>query len=201
MTEMPELRLLRIALGKSSLARRLASAPGGWRTLSQAELSDLGLTGTEQRRVAALQTLTRHGYPELPKHTLASAAEVARVYGERMGGLVHEEIYAVALDAQNRVMGEVRIAKGGGHGASLSPADVLRPMIRIGAAGIILVHNHPGGAPAPSAEDIDLTRGLALAGGLVGVPLVDHVIVGARGGGHVSLFDMGLISSRQGESK
>jgi DNA repair protein RadC len=178
MTEMPELWLLRIALGKSSLARRLASAPGGWRTLSQAEFESLGLSKTEQRRVIALQTLTRHSYPELKRHELGSSAEVARVYGERMGGLVHEEIFAVALDAQNRVMGEVRIAKGGGHGASLTPADVLRPM----------------------AEDIDLTRGLALAGGLVGVALVDHVIVGARGGGHVSLFEMGLIDSRKGTS-
>jgi DNA repair protein RadC len=200
MTEMPELRLLRIALGKSSLARRIASAPGGWRTLSQEELEKLGLAKTDQRRVAALQILTRHGYPDLPKRKLASAAEVARVYGERMGGLVHEEIFAVALDCQNRVMGEVRVAKGGGHAASLSPADVLRPMIRIGAAAIVLVHNHPGGSPTPSAEDIDLTRGLALAGGLVGVALVDHVIVGARGGGHVSLFEMGLIDSRKGTS-
>jgi hypothetical protein len=63
MTEMPELRLLRIALGQSSLARRLAQAPGGWRTLSQAELENLGLTKTEQRRVAALQTLTRRELP------------------------------------------------------------------------------------------------------------------------------------------
>jgi DNA repair protein RadC len=201
MNEMPELRLLRIALGKLSLARRLAQAPGGWRTLSQPELESLGLTKTEQRRVAALQTLTRRSYPALKRHELASSAEVARVYGERMGGLVHEEIHAVALDCRNRVMGEVRIAKGGGHAACLRPSDVLRPMIRIGASCFLVVHNHPGGSPQPSAEDIDLTRGLALAGGLVGVALVDHVIVGARGGGHVSLFEMGLISSRQGESK
>jgi hypothetical protein len=77
MTEMPELRLLRIALGQSSLARRLAQAPGGWRTLSQVELDGLGLTKTDQRRVTAMQTLTRRSNPELKRHSRAVLVTIA----------------------------------------------------------------------------------------------------------------------------
>jgi DNA repair protein RadC len=56
-----------------------------------------------------------------------------------------------------------------------------------GAAGIILVHNHPSGDPAPSAEDRAVTRQLAAAGRAVGIPVLDHVVVSR--GGYASLAD------------
>lgn len=58
---------------------------------------------------------------------------------------------------------------------------------------MLLAHNHPSGDPTPSAEDILMTRALAEAGEVVGLPLVDHVIVASRGRGFASLLDLGLI--------
>jgi DNA repair protein RadC len=55
--------------------------------------------------------------------------------------------------------------------------------VREGAAGMMLVHNHPSGDPTPSPADRSLTTRLSQAGQLVGVPLVDHLIV-AQGGHH-----------------
>ena len=57
------------------------------------------------------------------------------------------------------------------------------------------MHNHPSGDPCPSLDDLQMTKALVAIGEVVGLPLVDHVIVGARGGGHVSLFDLGVLDA------
>jgi DNA repair protein RadC len=50
--------------------------------------------------------------------------------------------------------------------------------VRGGAAAIIVVHNHPSGDPKPSPEDQEVTRRLLRAGQLLGIPLLDHLVVG-----------------------
>ena len=188
-----EVDLLRRVLGDPELSQMLARAPGGWRSLSLHELDDMGLDDDAARVVMALQELVVHAYPELPLRRLASSSDVGRVYGERFGGLTSEVMIAVALDGQNHFLGEVAIAQGGSHGIAVLPRDVFRPLIRIGAAAFILVHNHPSGSPAPSIEDVQMTRALVAVGEIVGIELVDHVVVGARGGGYCSLFDLGVL--------
>jgi DNA repair protein RadC len=59
--------------------------------------------------------------------------------------------------------------------------DVFRGAIRSMAKGVLLVHNHPSGSPAPSAQDKDLTRRAAKAGQVLGYPLFDHVIIAKTG--------------------
>jgi len=63
--------------------------------------------------------------------------------------------------------------------------------MELGSAAIILVHNHPSGDPAPSRQDIALTRQIVEAGRPLGISLHDHVIIGAKG--HASLRALGLI--------
>ena len=123
-----------------------------------------------------------------------------RVYAMRLGGLEHEILLAVAIDGQNRCIGEFEIARGGRHGAAVAPADVFRPLIRAAATGVILVHNHPSGNPQPSPEDIALTSATSLIGQLLGIPVIDHVIIGARGGGAVSMWQLGLIPTERGQT-
>jgi DNA repair protein RadC len=69
------------------------------------------------------------------------------------------------------------------------PREVFRPALRESAAAVVLVHNHPSGDPAPSHEDREITRRLARAGALLGVPVLDHVIVADRG--YASLREQG----------
>jgi DNA repair protein RadC len=61
----------------------------------------------------------------------------------------------------------------------------------VGAAGVILIHNHPSGDPTPSAEDIDLTARVRRALDAIDVRLVDHLVVARRG--HVSFAEAGLL--------
>jgi DNA repair protein RadC len=66
------------------------------------------------------------------------------------------------------------------------PREVFAPALRELAAAIIVAHNHPSGDPEPSMEDIEVTKRLSEAGKLLGVPLLDHIIVG-EGGSFTSL--------------
>ena len=52
------------------------------------------------------------------------------------------------------------------------------PVVRERAAAVLLLHNHPSGDPAPSGQDREVTRRLRSAGGILGIPVVDHVILG-----------------------
>lgn len=189
----PEGELLRALFRGAPFVSRLARAPGGWRTLSDHELDELGLAVDERKAVQALQLLVQRSYPELPRHTITCPTDVGRMYERRLGGLVREVMVAVALDGRNHVIAELEIAAGGAHGFAVRPRDVLRPLLRTGASAFILLHNHPSGDPTPSKEDVVLTQRVAECAVAVDVPLVDHVVVGARGGGFVSLLSLGVV--------
>jgi DNA repair protein RadC len=70
---------------------------------------------------------------------------------------------------------------------------VAGPALREGAASLVLIHNHPSGDPAPSLEDIRLTRQLVDAGKLLDLPVHDHLIVGDGTGAWVSFAARGLL--------
>ena len=197
----PEGALLGAVLRNDDLVARIARAPGGGRTLSVRELDGLSLTREEQKSVLALQELVSRGYPKLPLTAVRSSEAIGRVYGERLGGLPHEVMLAVALDGRNNFVGEVELASGGAHGLAITARDVFRPLMRIGASACVLVHNHPSGNPTPSQEDVSMTLTVAAVGDIVGVPLVDHVIVGARGGGYASLLDLGILDLSSKEKR
>jgi DNA repair protein RadC len=143
-----------------------------------------GLGPAKAARIAAALELGRRA-------TLRALVERGPVLGcfdavadwarPRLAALEHEEVWLLALDGRSALKSARRIAQGGLHGCALTTRDVLAPALRDGASAILLVHNHPSGDPHPSPEDLQMTRSLATACELVGVPLLDHVVV-ARGG-------------------
>jgi DNA repair protein RadC len=96
-------------------------------------------------------------------------------FGER------EAFHVVLLDVRGRLLRAVQVAEGSLTQCPVSPRDALRPAVREGAHGVVFVHNHPSGDPAPSPEDFDLTERLRAAAELVGVLARDHVIVASGG--------------------
>jgi DNA repair protein RadC len=107
-----------------------------------------------------------------------AAADWAR---PRLAALDHEEVWLLCLDGRSGLKASVRIAQGGLHGCALTARDVLAPAVKNGAAAILLVHNHPSGDPAPSPDDVEMTRHVAKCAELIGVPLLDHVVVARQG--------------------
>jgi DNA repair protein RadC len=105
---------------------------------------------------------------------------------------------AFFLNAKHRIIGWGEISRGTINMSLVHPREVFGPAIRLGCAGVIVVHNHPSGDPTPSREDIEVTRRLARAGGLLGVHLLDHIVIGGRGQ-NVSI--RGLVNFSEEEQK
>jgi len=101
-----------------------------------------------------------------------------------------QEVFRVLLlTAQHDVFRKLTVSKGTINAALVHPRDVFRDAIRLNAAAIIVVHNHPSGVPEPSREDEELTERLHRSGQLLGVEVLDHIIVAK--GGCVSLREAG----------
>ncbi len=108
-----------------------------------------------------------------------------------MAHLTVERVRVLYLDSKNRLVQDHHVGDGSIDEAAIHPREVIRRGLDLGAAALILVHNHPSGSPEPSRADIAITQRIAEAGRLLGIGVHDHVIIGQ--GSHVSLKAKGLI--------
>lgn len=90
-----------------------------------------------------------------------------------------EEFWIVSLDTKNVPIDCHQITVGTLRNSLVHPREVFRPAIRDAANSIIAVHNHPSGDPTPSDQDISVTERLEQTAEVVGIPLIDHIVVGA----------------------
>lgn len=105
-----------------------------------------------------------------------------------------ESVYMLCLDTRNKAVAVFLVTKGTQNLSLISPREVFQRALMAGAAGIIIWHNHPSGDTSPSKEDIVATEKLVAAGNVMGIPLLDHIIVGKEGhtinaSGYTSLFE------------
>lgn len=133
------------------------------------------------RRAAAMDA-------KMPER-LASTADAAAWATPRLATLAHEELWLLGLDSRGGLRAARCVAKGGLHGVGARVPDVLRTAIGVGAAGFVLVHNHPAGDATPSPEDVRFTRAVSDAARVVDVPLLDHVVVARSGFASVPMGD------------
>jgi len=122
--------------------------------------------------------------------TIRSPADVAAYLGPEMAELGQEQLRVVLLNTKNQIVGCELVYQGGINSIGVRVADCYREAVRVGAAAIVLVHNHPTQDPTPSPEDVRLTADVASAGTLLGIELLDHLVIG--GERHVSLRERGL---------
>jgi DNA repair protein RadC len=98
-----------------------------------------------------------------------------------MGGSSDEQFRVLFLDNQNRLIKEVIISEGTVDQAHVYPRKVLEKALNHRASGMILVHNHPGGSPAPSNADISLTNKLRELSTELNIRLLDHLVITRTG--------------------
>jgi DNA repair protein RadC len=108
---------------------------------------------------------------------VASPADAYRVCAD-IACLAQESFHVLSLNAKNRLINRHLITLGLADATSAHPREIFRAAIQDGASGVIVVHNHPSGDPAPSSEDLRITRQLVDAGRIVDIRVLDHVIVG-----------------------
>lgn len=145
-------------------------------------------SATAGRLVAALE-IGRRAAAADPSRTrpIRGPADVFRRLGPRLRDIRQEEFHALLLNTRHHVLREVLVTRGILDASLVHPREVFRIAVSEGAAGVILVHNHPSGDPTPSPEDRAVTRQLGAAGRAIGIPVLDHVVVGR--GRYVSLAD------------
>jgi DNA repair protein RadC len=89
------------------------------------------------------------------------------------------EVFAIlCLTTKYQVIAYHEVGRGTLDSVLVNPRDVFRAALLANGAAIVACHNHPSGDPTPSPDDLDVTRRLAAAGDVLGIPLLDHIIVG-----------------------
>lgn len=181
------------------LGRRLLQLGGedgllGLVRCSAEELS--GVSGVGPAKAASLLAafeLGRRaaGGPGGPRTPVRSAADAARCVRSAMEVLEQEQFRVLLLDTKHRLLGVEVVGQGGLDHVAAHPREVFKPAIRRSAAAVILAHNHPSGDSEPSGQDALLTERLVEAGRVLGVPVLDHLVIGR--GGYVSLRKRGLV--------
>lgn len=103
-----------------------------------------------------------------------------------------EEFHSVYLNTKLEIIGMELISKGTLNASLVHPREVFKGAMLANANGLILVHNHPSGNLDPSSADRQVTSNLQEAGKILQIEILDHVIVGSKGG-HYSFREQGLL--------
>jgi DNA repair protein RadC len=181
--------LLAIVLGHgraNASALDLANAvlgTGGLRALVRMRFQQLtrvkGIGAARAAQVLAAielgrRTLTRNA-GERP--LLVSPRAVAEYLLPQFGTRTVEHFGVLLLDTKHRVVRATVLSIGTLDASIVHPREVFREAVSVGAALIVLFHNHPSGDPEPSVDDVELTNRIVAAGVLMGIHVIDHVIL------------------------
>ncbi|MEW6509465.1 MAG: DNA repair protein RadC [Bacteroidota bacterium] len=190
--------LLRTGSGTESavdLSRGLLAREGGLQGIARRNVDELtrctGIGAVKAAGIMAAVEIGRRLQREgnSGKTFVRSPEDAARLLIPRLRDLRHEAFIVLVLDSNNGVVADVELSRGTLNASVVHPREVFKLAIdRLGAA-VIVAHNHPSGNPEPSREDLEITRQLAEAGRIVGIPLHDHLVI--AGNGFTSLASRG----------
>lgn len=173
-------------LGRHGSLDRLAGASPAElrRTAGVGEVKALHLLAAFElgRRLRAL--------PPRVRPAIRGPADAAALVMDDLRFSETERFVVLLLNTRHEVLSRAELAHGGLASSPVHPREVFKAAVRESAAAIILVHNHPSGDPTPSRADLAMTARLCQAGGMMGIPVLDHLIVGD--GRYVSLRERGV---------
>ena len=114
----------------------------------------------------------------IEKIHLSCPQDVADFLMPRLRYAAKEQFVVILLNNKNKVIGTEVVSEGSLSSSIVHPREVFAPAILHHAAAIMVAHNHPSGDPKPSIEDEEVTRQLLRSGKVLGIPLIDHMIIG-----------------------
>jgi DNA repair protein RadC len=178
------------------LSERLLARFGNLPGLARASISELqqvkGIGPAKAVEVKAALELGRRLMASAPEERpkITSPADAANLLMSEMSLLEQEHLRLLLLDTRNQVLAMPTIYIGSLNTSVVRVGELFRSAIKENAAAIIVAHNHPSGDPAPSSEDVRVTRQIVEAGQLLDIDVLDHVIIGRQR--YVSLKERGL---------
>ncbi|MCQ6278260.1 DNA repair protein RadC [Bacillus sp. EB600] len=179
------------------LSNRLLTQFEGLRLLKSASLEEMteikGIGHAKAIQVLAAVELGRRvanlAYNE--RYIIRSPEDGAKYMMNDMRFLTQEHFVCLYLNTKNQVMHKHTVFIGSLNASIVHPREVYKEALRRSAASIICLHNHPSGDPAPSREDIEVTKRLSDCGKIIGIDLLDHLIIGENK--FVSLKEKGYL--------
>lgn len=179
------------------LARSLLRRAGGVREVGSLSVSEMcsvrGIGPAKAAQILAALEIGKRvlSLPFSREVRVHMSEDIYRHYRPFLIGLKKEVFKVILLDGKNRILRDVTVSEGSLTLNIVHPREVFNSAVRESAASIILLHNHPSGDPSPSPEDGELTTRLVRAGEIMGIPVLDHIIVGAEK--YFSFADRGLL--------
>ena len=158
------------------------------RDISVQELTKIpGIGPAKASTILAAVELGKRAFMTRPLDRLVidSPATAATVLSHDLMWQGQERFAVLMLDVKHKLIGTKVITIGTATETLAHPRDIFREVIRQGATRAIVAHNHPSGNVDPSLEDITLTRQLLTGSQVLGIPILDHLILGH--GNHHSL--------------
>ena len=127
------------------------------------------------------------------KYTIKDQKDVVDYYRNICYEVDKESVFAIFLDAKNRIIMNKKIGEGTLTQSIVYPREIIKEAISIGALSIVLIHNHPSGIATPSENDKKITKKLYFAAREMDLTILDHLIVGNEG--YFSFYENGLIEN------
>lgn len=179
------------------LSNRLLTNFEGLRLLKAATLEEIieikGIGQAKAIQILAAVEIGRRianlNYTE--RYVIRSPEDGANYVMNDMRFLSQEHFVCLYLNTKNQVLHKQTIFIGSLNASIVHPREVFREALKRSAASIICLHNHPSGDPAPSREDIEVTKRLVECGKMLGIELLDHLIIGENK--FVSLKEKGYV--------
>jgi DNA repair protein RadC len=185
----------------TALAQHIIQSIGGVAALARAAPRELvnipGIGQARAARIAAAFHLARRALEAAlaEEDHIEDPIELYDRLRLRLSGLPQEVFVVVALGPRGVILEEIEVARGSLTSVDVHPREVFRPLIRLCAAAGVVAHNHPSGDLRPSPEDVAVTYRLHEAGEVLGIPILDHIVIGAAG--YTSIYrELGLREER-----
>lgn len=151
-----------------------------------------GIGPVKAKQLSAIVRFAKYAYGNNEaKVTIGSPQDAYNFMRSRLEHLQVEEFHVIGLNTKNTVVFENTVSIGSLNSSIVTPRETFQMLIRRHCAGAIVAHNHPSGEPKPSNEDISLTETLSESGKILGIPILDHVIIGH--GKYYSFKEQGLL--------
>ena len=145
-----------------------------------------------QRMRGLLEICRRYGEePLIPGVQFRSSSEIYQHYQVRMSHWRQERFAIVLLVRKHRFISDQTVSIGILNRSLVHPREVFAGAVEQRAAALICVHNHPSCDSKPSEEDKRITRRLVETCELIGIPVLNHVIIGQDN--YTSFADEGLL--------
>lgn len=165
------------------IAQKVLSNLSSLTDLKKMTLQELqSLSGIGRVKALELQAMIElglriHKHETLEMESILSSQKLAKKMQQELGHKKQEHLVALYLNTQNQIIHQQTIFIGSATRSIAEPREILHYAIKHMATSLILVHNHPSGAVAPSRNDDHVTKLVKEACDLMGIVLLDHLIV------------------------